>query len=186
MAADRWSLPAAEAIGAIPSDRAPATANRQLYILYSAFLRESSMHKIWLTTDGRPHDSILGVFTTEAAAKRYRDLLVERYALGKNLSLSGRQLARDADAWRLGLGPDVVERTIDDRLEFLRGAWVVKVDETCRMIACEFSTKLKPNQPPSTYRVGIHRICQAHAMTPQAALDAARKAMVAHLGRART
>ena len=60
------------------------------------------------------------------------------------------------------------------------------LDESCRMVACEFSTKLKPNQPPATYRVGIHRICQAHAMTPQAALDAARKAMVAHLGRCRT
>jgi hypothetical protein len=29
-------------------------------------------------------------------------------------------------------------------------------------------------------------VCQAHGMTPQAALDAARKAMVAHLGRTRT
>jgi hypothetical protein len=144
------------------------------------------MKNIWLTTDGQPHDSILGIFTTEAGAKRYRDLLVERYALGKNLSLSGKQLARDADAWRLGLGPDVVEHTIDCNLDFLRGAWVVKVDESCRMIACEFSTTIKPNHPPTTYRVGIHRICQAHATTPQAALDAARKAMIAHLGRCRT
>jgi hypothetical protein len=54
------------------------------------------------------------------------------------------------------------------------------------MIACEFSTRIKPNQPPTTYRVGIHRICQAHGMTPQAALDSARKGMVAHLGRCRT
>jgi len=144
------------------------------------------MKKIWLTTDGRPHDSILGVFTTQSAAERYRDLLVERYALGKNLSLMGRQLAEDADNWRLGLGPAVVDRTVDANLEFLRGAWVVKVDESCRMVGCEFSTKLKPGQPPSTYRVGIHRICQAHGMTPHAALDAARKAMVAHLGRTRT
>ncbi len=144
------------------------------------------MKKIWLTTDGRPHEGILGVFTSEFGARRYRDLLVERYALGKNLSLLGKPLARDADAWRLGLGPEVVEHAIDENLDFMRGAWVVKVDETCRMIACEFSTKLKPNQPPSTYRVGIHRICQAHATTPQAALDAARKAMVAHLGRCRT
>ena len=144
------------------------------------------MKKIWLTTDGRPHDSILGLFTTEAGAERYRDLLVERYSLGKNLSLLGKQLAQNADAWRLGLGPSVVHRTVDDTLEFLRGAWVVKVDESCRMVACEFSTELKPNQPPATYRAGIHRICQAHGMTPQAALDAARKAMVAHLGRCRT
>jgi hypothetical protein len=144
------------------------------------------MGKIWITTDGRPHDAVLGVFTTEGAADRYRALLVERYSLGKSLSLMGKQLALDADAWRLGLGPTVVQRTVDDSLEFLRGAWVVKVDESCRMVACEFSTQIKPNQPPSTYRVGIHRICQAHGMTPQAALDAARKAMVAHLGRART
>jgi hypothetical protein len=144
------------------------------------------MQKIWLTTDGRPHDSILGAFTSERAAERYRDLLVERYSLGKNLSLMGRQLAKDADTWRLGLGPAVVPRTLDENLEFLRGAWVVKVDESCRMVACEFSTQLKPNQGPSIYRVGIHRICQAHGMTPQAALDSARKAMVSHLGRART
>ena len=85
-----------------------------------------------------------------------------------------------------GFGPEVVERTLDDNLDFLRGAWVVKVDESCRMVACEFSTKLKPSQPPATYRVGIHRVCQAHGITPQAALDAARKAMVAHLGRTRT
>jgi hypothetical protein len=144
------------------------------------------MKKIWLTTDGRPHDSVLGIFTTEAGARRYRELLVERYALGKNLSLAGKPLALDADAWRLGMGPDVVERTIDGNLEFLRGAWIVKVDESCRMIACEFSTKLKPNHPPTTYRVGIHRVCQAHGATPQGALDAARKGMVAHLGRCRT
>src|SRR5581483_12071297 len=144
------------------------------------------MNKIWLTTDGRPHEGILGIFSTETGARRDRDLLVERYALGKNLSLSGKPLARDAGAWELGLGPDIVDRTIDDDLDYLRGAWVVKVDESCRMVACEFSTKIKPTHPPSTYRVGIHRICQAHATTPQAALDAARKAMVAHLGRCRT
>ena len=144
------------------------------------------MKKIWLTTDGQPLDSILGVFTSEAAAARYRDQLVERYSLGKNLSLYGKPLAEDVGSWQLGLGPSVVERAVDDSTEFLRGAWVVKVDETCRMVACEFSTKLRPSQPPSTYRVGIHRICQAHGMTPHAALDAARKAMIAHLGRART
>jgi len=144
------------------------------------------MKKIWLTTDGRPHDAVLGIFSTETGAARYRDLLVERYALGKSLSVMGKPIARDADAWQLGLGPEVVERTLDDKLDYLRGAWVVKVDETCRMVACEFSTRLRPTQSPSTYRVGIHRICQAHAATPQAALDAARKAMVAHLGRTRT
>src|SRR5437773_4805772 len=120
------------------------------------------MKRIWLTTDGRPQDGVLVVFSTEFGAKRYRDILVERYALGKTLSLAGRPLARDADAWRLGLGPEVVERGMDENLEFMRGAWVVKVDESCRMIACEFSTRIKPNQPPSTYRTGIHRICQAH------------------------
>jgi hypothetical protein len=144
------------------------------------------MKKIWLTTDGRPHDAVLGAFTTQSAAERYRDLLVERYSLGKNLSLMGKPLAHDADSWRLGLGPTVVDRTVDANLEFLRGAWVVKVDETCRMVACEFSTQLKPGQPPTSYRTGIHRICQAHGMTPHAALDAARKAMIAHLARART
>lgn len=144
------------------------------------------MKRIWLTTDGQPLDSILGVFTSEAGAARYRDQLVERYSLGKNLSLYGKPLAEDVGSWQLGLGPSVVERAVDDSIEFLRGAWVVKVDETCRMVACEFSTKLRPSQPPSTYRVGIHRICQAHGMTPHAALDAARKAMIAHLGRART
>ena len=144
------------------------------------------MKKIWLTTDGRPHDSVLGIFTTREGAERYREQLIERYALGKNLSLMGKPLAHDIDSWRLGLGPDIAERVLDENFEFLRGAWMVKVDETCRMIACEFSTKLKPSQPPATYRVGIHRVCQAHGLTPQAALDAARKAMVSHLGRTRT
>jgi hypothetical protein len=142
--------------------------------------------KVWLATDGRPHDSVLAIFSTREAAKRYCDTLVERYALGESLSLMGRRLADSADAWRLGLGPTVVEGSLDEKVEFLRGAWVVKVDESCRMIACEFSTELKPTQSPATYRVGIHRVCQAHGMTPQAALDAARKAMVAHLGRTRT
>ena len=144
------------------------------------------MKRIWITTDGRPHDAVLGVFSTEDRAKRYRDLLVERYSLGKNLSLFGKQLARDAGSWELGLGPVVAERTMDDSFDFLRGAWVVKVDESCRMVACEFSTQLKPCQSPKTYRSGMHRICQAHGMTPHAALDMARKAMVAHLGRTRT
>jgi hypothetical protein len=144
------------------------------------------MRRIWLTTDGRPQESILGIFSSEAGANRYCALLVERYALGKNLSLLGKPIARDAGAWELGLGPEVIERPVDDDLEFLRGAWVVKVDESCRMVSCEFSTRLKPSQPPSTYRVGIHRICQAHGATPHAALDAARKAMISHLGRTRT
>src|SRR5258707_13025306 len=127
------------------------------------------MTKIWLTTDGRPHDAVLAVFTNPERATRYRDLLVERYALGKNLSLMGKPLARDANTWQLGLGPTVAERVIDENLDFLAGAWVVKVDESCRMIACEFSTQLRPHQPPATYRAGIHPICQAHGMTPQAA-----------------
>ena len=45
------------------------------------------MKRIWLTTDGRPHDSILAVFSSAERAERYRQLLVERYSLGKNLSL---------------------------------------------------------------------------------------------------
>jgi hypothetical protein len=144
------------------------------------------MSRIWITTDGRPHDSLLAVFTSAERAERYRRLLVERYSLGKNLSLMGKPLARDANTWELGLGPAVIERAVDESLDFLRGAWVVKVDESCRMVSCEFSTQLKPNQAPATYRVGIHRICQAHGMTPQGALDAARKAMISHLSRART
>src|SRR5581483_6227874 len=95
----------------------------------SVFIRAANMKKIWLTTDGQPLDSILGVFASEAAAARYRDQLVERYSLGRNLSLYGKPLAQDAGAWQLGLGPSVVERAVDDSIEFLRGAWVVKVDE---------------------------------------------------------
>jgi hypothetical protein len=155
------------------------------YRTFGFYSGTKDMNKIWLTTDGRPHDSILGAFTNESGAERYRDLLVERYSLGKNLGLMGRQLAQDADTWRLGLGPTVVQCSVDDNLEFLRGAWVVKVDESCRMVACEFSTQLKPIQASAIYRVGMHRICQAHGMTPQAALEAARKAMVSHLGRTR-
>lgn len=142
--------------------------------------------KLWITTDGRPHDAVLGIFTTQERAARYRELLVERYSQGRNLSLFGKPVARDAASWELGFGPTVIEGCVDEDPDFLRGAWVVKVDETCHMVSCEFSTKLRPTQPPATYRVGIHRICQAHGMTPQGALDAARKAMVAHLGRART
>jgi hypothetical protein len=144
------------------------------------------MTKIWLTTDGRPHDSVLAAFTSRDRAQRYRDLLVERYSLGKNLGLMGKPIARDAGSWELGLGPSIAEYTVDENIDFLCGAWVVKVDESCRMIACEFSTQIKPHQPPATYRTGIHRICQAHGMTPHAALDAARKAMVSHLSRTRT
>ena len=144
------------------------------------------MKKVWITTDGRPHDAVLGIFSSQERANRYRDLLVDRYALGKNMSVLGKPLARDAGAWELGAGPSVAERSIDDNFDFLHGAWVVKVDESCRMVACEFSTQLKPGQPPMTYRTGIHRICQAHGMTPHAALDTARKAMVTHLGRTRT
>lgn len=156
------------------------------HILGFRFIFGCAVKKVWLATDGRPHDSVLAIFSTRESAKRYCDTLVERYALGETLSLMGRRLADSADAWRLGLGPTVVEGSLDENVEFLRGAWVVKVDESCRMIACEFSTELKPTQSPATYRVGIHRVCQAHGMTPQAALDAARKAMVAHLGRTRT
>ena len=69
----------------------------------------------------------------------------------------GKPLARDANSWQLGLGPAVVERAVDENLDFLRGAWVVKVDESCRMVSCEFSTQLKPNQPPATYRANFLR-----------------------------
>lgn len=144
------------------------------------------MTKIWMTTDGRPHDGVLAVFSTRERAERYRNLLIERYALGKNLSLHGKSLAHDIEAWRLGLGPGLEDRELDENPDFLRGAWIVKVDETCRMIACEFSTQARPSQPSATYRMGIHRVCQGHGATPHAALDAARKSMLVHLGRART
>ena len=44
------------------------------------------------------------------------------------MRLLGEPIARDAGAWQLGLGPNVVERELDLRLETLPGAWVVKVD----------------------------------------------------------
>src|SRR5262245_63947753 len=106
------------------------------------------MKKIWLTTDGRPHDSVLAAFTTPERAERYRDLLVERYSLGKNLSLMGKPLARDAGTWALGLGPAVAERVVDENLDFLRGAWVVKVDERDRK-----STRLNSSHLGISYAV---------------------------------
>jgi len=139
------------------------------------------MPKIWLTTDGDPATSILGVFSTRAGAERYVSEVVDRYASGGPLRLLGKPVAKDLGAWQLGLGPAVVDRELDQRLEILPGAWVVKVDESCRMVACTFSTELTPTHPSTTYRTGIHHICQAQGPTPQVAFDAARRGMVSYL-----
>ena len=140
-------------------------------------------NRIWLVTDGTPPTSLLGAFTSEGGAKRYLNELIERYSLGRNLSIRGRQLARDADSWRLGLGPAIIERAVDE-FDCLPGAWMVKVDESCAMIACEFSTQLEPTRHSKIYRVGLHHVAQAHATTPHGALDAARRAMMGYLNRA--
>jgi hypothetical protein len=126
--------------------------------------------KVWLATDGRPYDSVLAIFSTREAAKRYCDTLVERYALGESLSLMGRRLADSADAWRLGLGPTVVEGSLDENVEFLRGACCVGLD--CPMIAC--SSAQAQAGPIAAISCRHHRVCR-YSMTPQAALDAARK-----------
>lgn len=57
------------------------------------------MGRIWIVTEGAPDAAALAYFSSSASAESYRRLLVERYGLGKNLSLNGRQLARDAGAW---------------------------------------------------------------------------------------
>jgi hypothetical protein len=135
---------------------------------------------IWAVGDG-PDCVPFGFFSTKHGAELYVRTLVERYSLGKNLSLHGKQIASNAGAWSLGLGPTAIERAIDDPIDTLPGAWVVKVDETCRMVACEFSTAHRPTRSPCRYRTGIHSICEAYGMTPHAALDRARKGMVSYL-----
>ena len=141
------------------------------------------MGRIWIVTEGAPDAAALAYFSTPASAESYRRLLVERYGLGKNLSLNGRQLARDAGAWELGLGPAVCEKTLDEAITNLPGSWSVKVDESLHMIACQFSTQFKATKSPDHYRTGIHAICQAYGATPHAALDNARKAMISYLGK---
>jgi hypothetical protein len=103
--------------------------------------------------------------------------------MGKNLSLHGRPLADHAGAWSLGLGPAVVECSVDESIDTLPGSWCVKVDETLRMVACQFNTQFKPTKSANHYRTGIHTVCQAYGPTPHVALDTARKAMIAYLGR---
>ena len=141
------------------------------------------MGRIWIVTDGSPNAVPLAYFSAPARAEQYRDLLVERYGLGRNLSANGQPLARDAGAWELGLGPVVSEKTVDDALSSLPGAWSVKVDESLRMIACQFSTQFRATKSADHYRTGIHAICQAYGPTPHAALDGARKAMISYLGK---
>jgi hypothetical protein len=137
-------------------------------------------HTIWAVSDG-PDQAPFGYFSTKQGAEQYVRTLVERYALGKSLSLHGKQIAGNVGAWSLGLGPTAIERAIDDPIDTLPGAWIVKVDETCRMVACEFSTAHRPTRSPCRYRTGIHSICEAYGMTPHAALDSARKGMVSYL-----
>lgn len=137
-------------------------------------------HTIWAVGEG-PDRVPFGYFSTKQGAEQYVRVLVERYALGKSLSLHGKPIAVNAGAWALGLGPEAVERPIDDPIDTLPGAWIVKVDETCRMVACEFSIAHRPTRSPCRYRTGIHSICEAYGMTPYAALDSARKGMVSYL-----
>jgi len=139
--------------------------------------------RIWVVTNGAPDAAPLAYFSVRATAETYRDVLVERYAMGRNLSLHGRRIANDAGTWELGLGPAVLERSVDDPIGSLPGAWCVKVDESLRMIACQFSTQFRASKTPDRYRTGIHAICQAYGATPHAALDSARKAMIGYLGR---
>lgn len=139
--------------------------------------------RIWVVTNGAPDAAPLAYFSGRTRAAEYRDLLVERYAMGKNLSLHGRAIADDAGTWELGLGPVVLERAVDDAIDSLPGAWCVKIDESLRMVACQFSTQFRASKSADHYRTGIHTICQAYGPTPHAALDAARKAMIAYLGR---
>ena len=139
------------------------------------------MPKIWLTTDGTPPTSILGAFSTRAGAEKYLAVLVDRYASGEGLRHMGQSVTKALGAWQLGLGPTVVDRDIDQRVEALAGAWVVKVDEGCRMVSCAFSTAMAPTHPSTTYRAGVHHICQAHGATPAAALEVAQHGMMAYL-----
>ena len=141
------------------------------------------MGRIWIVTDGEPNSAPLAYFSSAFTAENYRRLLVERYSLGKNLSVNGRPIAGEAGNWQLGLGPAVVEKAVDESSSSLPGAWSVKVDESLHMIACQFSTQFKATKSPDHYRTGIHAICQAYGPTPHGALDSARKAMISYLGK---
>ena len=141
------------------------------------------MGRIWVVTDGSLKAGPLAYFSTPTKADQYRALLAERYGLGKNLSANGRPLAEDAGAWELGLGPVVTEKSVDEPFTALPGAWCVKVNESLRMVACQFSAQFKSSKSADHYRTGIHAICQAYGPTPHAALDNARKAMISYLGK---
>jgi hypothetical protein len=138
--------------------------------------------RIWAVSKDR-ESTALALFSAKDGAERYVRTLVERYSLGRTLSLHGKQLAPDAGNRELGLGPAVLEQAIDEGLDTLPGAWMVKVDETLHMVACAFSTEHKPTKSAIHYRTGIHTICEAYAATPHDALDRARKAMVCYLGK---
>src|SRR5690242_20113295 len=69
--------------------------------------------RIWMVTNGAPDAPALAFFSDRARAAAYRDVLVERYAMGRNLSLHGQPIADDAGTWQLGLGPAVLERAVD-------------------------------------------------------------------------
>lgn len=138
--------------------------------------------RIWVVTE-ESNASPLAYWSTPAWADRYRNLLVERYGLGKTLALHGKPIAQNAGAWSLGLGPVVVERSIDEPLESLPGVWCVKVDESMRMISCHFSTQYTMQKRAEHYRLGIHATVECYGTTPHAALDRARKEMASYLGK---
>ena len=88
----------------------------------------------------------LTLFSTKEGAESYVRTLIERYSLERVLSLHGKQLAPDAGNSALGLRPSVREQALDEGIDTLPGAWMVKVDETLRMTSCAFSTEHTPTR----------------------------------------
>ncbi len=137
-------------------------------------------NRIWTVSTDRDK-APLACFSTKEGAERYIQTLIERYSLGQRLALHGRQLAPDIGAWKFGFGPEILEQPVDEHVDGLPGAWLVKVDDSCRMVACAFTTAYRPARSPVRYKQGINTICEAYGATPHAALDRARRAMMAYL-----
>jgi hypothetical protein len=99
------------------------------------------------------------------------------------LALNGKHLAPEFGNWKLGLGPQAHDREIDKKIEYLPGAWSVRVDERCRIVGCELTLEKPPHHSPTVFKVRRDRIMalSATVVSPRAAAADARACMRNHL-----
>lgn len=137
--------------------------------------------RVFVVTVGAADTKPLAYFTTRERAELYVQDLLKRYREGTKLALNGKQLAPKFGEWVLGFGPQVHEHDLDPTIEYLPGAWTVRVNEAGHLLGATFTFDRPPQAHGNAYQRDRMVMAEGFGRAPRDAADKARAALARYV-----